>query len=142
MTEQRRIVQSRIITGDSSSSSDSESDSDSSSSSEDEDMHRKLVFVPKNQRGKHKNDMGTSSSKSTSKVISSKNIGTKSREDRAAASRKMVIDATVVIEETNNEGDDNNKMPDDTDDIDVYEEMRAWRIREKLRVERFATKED
>ena len=86
--------------------------------------------------------MGSSSSKSTNKVISSKNIGTKSREDRAAASRKMVIDATVVIEETNTKGDDNHKMPDDTDDIDVYEEMRSWRIREKLRVERFAANED
>ena len=125
---------SRNSSSDDSSSGDSDSDS-SSSSSDDEEMHRKLVFVPKNQRGKHNKHDGGSSS--INKIISSKNIGSKSTKDRVAASRKMVIDATVVIETSDDEDDVKNKMPDDTDDINIYEEMKAWRIREAIRVEKF-----
>ena len=78
-----------------------------------------------------------SSSKSVNKIVSSKNIGSKSLQERAAQSRRMVIDSTVDTEDEVNEENAAAKMPSDEDGVDAFAEMEAWRLREKMRVEKF-----
>ncbi len=116
---------------------ESSDSSSSSSSSEDEIMHCKVSFVPKNKRGQRNAQTSGASSKSVNKIVSSKNIGSKSLQERAAQSRRMVIDSTVDVEEEVNEQHAAAKMPSDEDGVDAFAEMEAWRLREKIRVEKF-----
>ena len=118
---------------------ESSDSSSSSSSSEDEIMHCKVSFVPKNKRGQRNTQTSSaaSSSKPVNKIVSSKNIGSKSLQERAAQSRRMVIDSTVDTEDEVNEENAAAKMPSDEDGVDAFAEMEAWRLREKMRVEKF-----
>lgn len=129
-------AQESLDGGEENESSDSSS---SSSSSEDEIMHCKVSFVPKNKRDQRKNEnsSATSSSMSVNKIVSSKNIGSKSLQERAAQSRRMVIDSTVDIEDEVIQENAAAKRPSDEDGIDALAEMEAWRLREKVRVEKF-----
>ena len=114
-----------------------EIESSDSSSSHQEKVYCKVSFVPKNKRGQRNAQTSGASSKSVNKIVSSKNIGSKSLQERAAQSRRMVIDSTVDVEEEVNEQHAAAKMPSDEDRVDAFAEMEAWRLREKMRVEKF-----
>ena len=121
--------------------SSEESEDESSSSSEDETAPRKILFLSKSDREKRKPERPA--------MIPSAGSGATSRthEERAQESRKMVRDAVVAREAARVEKENARELAgnehaekaeaDDTDGLNPEQERLEWKLRELRRVDLF-----